>query len=169
MGHYAGGGVAQYPSPDANADDTTRDFGGCGTAVHRAVRRNMSNALTPRALHGTREEAHTTAARTSSSGMSSRGHPHLPTFARGSWGGGGQGVSNPIAKNCRKLRENRCAVPQPPKASTSNTSAQGTHRAPTRTRGGYAQSNCGRIMENCEIAKRCATLRAWTRGRGGRA
>ena len=68
-------------------------------------------------------------------------------------GGGdcGQGASYPTEKNCGKLR---CRN-QPPEASRNNTSAQGTHRAPKSTRGGQAKSNCGKIVENCGIAKNC--------------
>ena len=71
-------------------------------------------------------------------------------------GGGscGQGASNPIAKKngrkiAGKLRENCGAVIQPPEASRSNTSAQGTHGAPTSTSRGHAKSNCRKIAEIC--------------------
>ena len=74
-------------------------------------------------------------------------------------GGCGEGASNPIAK---KIAEKCRAVAKPPKASRSDTSAQGTHRAPTRTRGGPAKSICGKIAENCEklrkIPKNCEKL-----------
>ena len=88
--------------------------------------------------------------------------PLVPIADRQSGGGGGggdcgQGASNPIANNCvkiaGKLRQNCGAATKPPEASRSNTSAQGTRRAPTRTRGGHAKSNWAKKLR--EIAENC--------------
>ena len=78
--------------------------------------------------------------------------PPPPPSIHGGRGGGGIAVRErqmqwrKMAGNRGKLRENCGAVTKPPEASRSNTSAQGTHRAPTSTQGGQAKSNCG----NCE-------------------
>ena len=99
------------------------------------------------------------------------GHRVYHIVQRG--GGGGTAVREcqlqlrTIVENCGKiagklrenLRKSFGAVTKPPAASTSNTSAQGTPRAPTRTRGGRAKSNCGKSAGNCE---NCAKLRTAT-------
>ena len=77
-------------------------------------------------------------------------------------GGGdcGQGASHPIAKNCGKMQENceenaeKCGAVE---ISRSNTAAQGTHRAPTSTRGGQAKNNCGKMQENAENCEKLRT------------
>ena len=76
----------------------------------------------------------------------------------GGWVGGwrgdsGQGESNPIAKNCRKSRENCGAVTKPPAASRSNTSA------PEDTRGTdkRARGTCKKQLR--KIAAHCGKLR----------
>ena len=48
-----------------------------------------------------------------------------------------------------QMRENCGALTKPPEASRSNTSAQGTHGALTRARGGRAKSTRGKIAETC--------------------
>ena len=70
-----------------------------------------------------------------------------------------------IVENCRgncgeiagKLRDTNCGVTKPPEDSMSNTSAQGTHRAPTSTQSGQAKPSCRKSAGNCgklrEIAK----------------
>ena len=71
-------------------------------------------------------------------------------------GGGGyrQGASNPMAKDCGTLRKNaeNCGgVTEPPEASKSDTSAQGTHGAPTSARGGRAESSCGKLRKIADL------------------
>ena len=70
-------------------------------------------------------------------------------------------------KNCGKLGGNCAAVTKAAAASRSNTSAQGTHRAPTSTRGGTSEKQLREKMcttaGNCEksklrkIAENCGT------------
>ena len=81
-------------------------------------------------------------------------------------GGGGGGsvrerqIQSRKIENCGKMVPKvRCHNPPPP-ASKSNTSAQGTHRAPTRTPGVQAKGNCGKIAGNqiagfCGITQNC--------------
>ena len=76
-------------------------------------------------------------------------------------GGGGGAVGEcqiqlrKIAGNCGKFV---APYPNPPQSRGATTSAQGTHRAPTRTRGGHAQSNCGRLVKHCEKLRNVADL-----------
>ena len=71
----------------------------------------------------------------------------LVDTARGMGGDCGQGASTPIAQRSRK---NCGAVTKPPEASRStNTSAQGTQRAPTRMQRGGGGQKLWKIAENC--------------------
>ena len=67
--------------------------------------------------------------------------------------------SGSIKSNCEKLRKYCGVVTKPLEASKSDTSAQGTHRAPTSTPGGQAKEHLRKTAEicikNCEIAKNC--------------
>ena len=81
-------------------------------------------------------------------------------------GGGGAVRDRQIHEKLPKMagnpRENCGAVPKPPEASKSNTFAQGTHGAPTDTRGGRAKGNCRKIRENagkCKRLRNCEQLR----------
>ena len=81
------------------------------------------------------------------------------TILRGE-GDCGQGASNPMAKNCGKLRENCGAITKTPEASRSNTSAQGTHRATKKkTRKADKRKAIAeklrKIVENCEKLRNC--------------
>ena len=65
-------------------------------------------------------------------------------------GGGGVAVRESqiqLRKIAGKWRENGGAVTKSPEASRRNTSAQGTHRAPTRTRGGRAKAVAGKTAK----------------------
>ena len=64
-----------------------------------------------------------------------------------------------IPKKSEKLRGKWGTATKPPEASRSNTSAQGTHRAPTRMRGGQAKSDCGKLRKLRKIAENCKQLR----------
>ena len=69
-------------------------------------------------------------------------------------GGGGIAVREreiELLKVAGNWRENCGAVTKPPHASKSNTSAQGTHRAPTSTRGGHTKKK--------HLRKKCRKLR----------
>ena len=82
----------------------------------------------------------------------------LARLFQGGGGGCGQGASNLFAKKCGKFGGNCGAVTKPPKASRSNTSTQGTHRAPKSTQGGQAKSNCGKIADNCGKLQKIAKI-----------
>ena len=69
-----------------------------------------------------------------------------PTPRKAGGGYCGQGASNPIAKNCGKLRGN-----------CGNTSARGMHRAPTPTQGGQPKGNRGNTAGHCGNARDSAT------------
>ena len=76
----------------------------------------------------------------------------------GKQGGGGACCQSQIQLG--KLREHCGAVTKPPDPS-SNTSAQGTHKAPHQqgTQGGQARSNCGKLRKRVENCENCDKLR----------
>ena len=85
--------------------------------------------------------------------------PHPMAWGR-AWGESkGGGCSGSVKSNCQRLWESCGAVTKPPAASSSNTSAQGTHKAPTHTRGTGKEpwrENGGKLRE---IANNCEKLR----------
>ena len=80
-----------------------------------------------------------------------RPHPHQ--------GLGGKLRSGAVKSSGEKVRKNCGPVTKPPAASTSNTSAQGTRRAPTVREGGRQNAMAKKLQESAEHCEALRKLR----------